>query len=57
MAVKISDTIIIDDNKNLVNVENVNTVGVVTATSFVGSGENLTGLPAGYTDLDSALFS
>ena len=31
-------------------------VGVVTATSFTGSGSNLTGLPAGYTDLDNALF-
>lgn len=30
--------------------------GTVTATSFSGSGANLTGLPAGYTDLDNALF-
>ena len=30
--------------------------GTVTATSFSGSGSNLTGLPAGYTDLDNALF-
>ena len=31
--------------------------GVVTATSFSGSGANLTGLPAGYSDLDAALFN
>jgi hypothetical protein len=30
--------------------------GTVTATSFVGSGANLTGLPAGYTELDGMLF-
>jgi hypothetical protein len=34
----------------------VNVTGVVTATSFAGSGSNLTGLPAGYSDLDNALF-
>ena len=31
--------------------------GALTATSFVGSGANLTGLPAGYTELDSMLFN
>lgn len=30
--------------------------GVVTATSFVGSGANLTGLPAGFSELDTMLF-
>jgi hypothetical protein len=34
----------------------LNISGVVTATSFSGSGANLTGLPAGYNDLDNMLF-
>ena len=33
----------------------INAVGVVTATSFEGSGANLTGI-SGYNDLDNALF-
>ena len=38
---------------------NVNVTGIVTATSFSGSGSNLTGLniPAGYIELDGALFN
>ena len=39
MAVLILDTIVIDDNKNIDNIENVNTVGIVTATKFDGSYE------------------
>lgn len=37
----------------------VNVTGVVTATSFVGSGANLTNLniPAGFNELDAALFN
>lgn len=35
---------------------NLSVTGVVTATSFSGSGANLTGLPAGYSDLDNVLF-
>jgi len=35
---------------------NLSVTGVVTATSFSGSGANLTGLPAGYSDLDNMLF-
>ena len=31
--------------------------GSVTATSFSGNGANLTGLPAGFTELDAALFN
>ena len=38
---------------------NVNVTGIVTATSFTGDGANLTGLniPAGYIELDGALFN
>ena len=39
-----------------VNASGITVTGVVTATSFVGSGANLTGLPAGYTELDGMLF-
>lgn len=42
----------------LVNSGGINVTGVVTATSFVGSGSGLTDLniPASYTELDSMLF-
>ena len=33
------------------------TAGIVTAPGFLGSGSNLTGLPAGFTELDAALFN
>ena len=46
---------------NLVNVgSNIKidaTSGIVTATSFVGGAANLTGLPAGFNELDAALFN
>lgn len=35
----------------------INAVGVVTATSFEGSGANLTGLLVGFNELDAALFN
>ena len=35
----------------------VNVTGVVTATSFSGSGANLTNLPASFSELDAALFN
>ena len=35
----------------------VNVTGIVTATSFVGNGAAITGLPAGFTELDAALFN
>tara|TARA_R100000008_G_scaffold34795_1_gene19780 strand:+ start:124 stop:495 length:372 start_codon:yes stop_codon:yes gene_type:complete len=31
--------------------------GIVTASAFEGSGAKLTGLPAGFTELDAALFN
>jgi hypothetical protein len=34
----------------------VNVTGVVTATSFEGSGEKLTGLPTRFNELDGMLF-
>ena len=42
-----------------VNSSGITVVGVVTATSFVGSGSGLTGLniPVGFTELDAALFN
>ena len=46
---------------NLVNVgSNIKidaTSGIVTATSFFGGAANLTGLPAGFNELDAALFN
>ena len=39
-----------------VTLGNVN-AGVVTATSYEGSGALLSGLPAGFTELDAALFN
>ena len=35
----------------------VNVVGVLTATTIVGDGAAITGLPAGFTELDAALFN
>jgi hypothetical protein len=42
-----------------VNGDGLNVIGIVTATSFEGSGSGLTGLniPAGFTELDAALFN
>ena len=36
MAIQIGGTPVIDNNKNVINVQNGNFVGVVTATKFVG---------------------
>ena len=53
-----SGDIIVGDTDGAVT-QNINTTGVVTATSFVGSGANLTNLniPAGFNELDAALFN
>ena len=39
----------------LLNVQSI--TGIITASSFEGSGAKLTGLPAGFTELDAALFN
>ena len=36
---------------------NFGKTGIITASSFEGSGAKLTGLPAGFTELDAALFN
>ena len=38
-------------------VHDINSTGVVTATAFRGDASQLTGLPAGFTELDAALFN
>lgn len=47
MAIKISNTTVINDERNVVDVTAVNVTGVVTATSFVGDGSELTGIGLG----------
>ena len=47
-----------DGNKKLDTTSGgIEVTGSVTATSFSGSGANLTGLPAGFSELDAALFN
>ena len=36
---------------------NTTITGIITASAFEGSGAKLTGLPAGFTELDAALFN
>ena len=47
----IAVTITTDGNANF------GKTGIITASSFEGSGAKLTGLPAGFTELDAALFN
>ena len=44
MAIKISDTTIIDDSRNATNLINVSAASSVTASSFYGDGSNLSGI-------------
>jgi len=55
-SIRISNTSVVDGSRNLINIANGNFSGIVTATSFVGSGASLTGIPLGYTELDGMLF-
>ena len=55
---KISGDLIAGDTSSPID-QSVNTTGIITAASFVGSGANLTNLniPAGFSELDAALFN
>lgn len=44
MAIQINGTTVIDNNKNIVNVENGNYVGIVTASKFRGVNTNNLGV-------------
>ena len=46
-------------NTAIINSDQINVVGVVTAASFSGDGSTLTNLniPAGFNELDAALFN
>ena len=50
--VNVGSNIKIDATSGIVTATGVNVTGIVTATSFVGSGQNLTNLPAGGDSLD-----
>ena len=55
--VNVGSNIKIDATSGIVTATGVNVTGIVTATSFVGGAANLTGLPAGFSELDAALFN
>lgn len=44
MAIKINSTDVIDDNKNLVNIENINASGSITGGILATSGEASAGI-------------
>ena len=44
MAIKVQGTTIIDDSRNIVNGIGASFTGIVTASSFSGSGSGLTGV-------------
>ena len=62
-SISVGGTITYEDVTNVDSVgfatfrQGVNITGVCTASSYVGSGANLTGLPAGFTELDAMLFN
>ena len=50
--VNVGSNIKIDAASGIITATGVNVTGIVTAASFVGSGQNLTNLPAGGDSLD-----
>lgn len=44
MAIKINSQTVIDDSKNIINTQNGNFVGIVTASSFSGINKTNVGL-------------
>ena len=44
-------------SSGIVTADSASFSGAVTADSFTGSGANLTGLPAGFSELDAMLFN
>ena len=52
MSIKIQGTVVIDDSKNIINVNDITSTANVTATTFVGDGSQLTGV----TDLGKSFF-
>lgn len=49
MAIKISGTTVVDDSRNILNIETISAANTVTATTFIGDGSQLTGVEAGLT--------
>lgn len=41
MAIQISGTTVIDNTRNIINAQNGNFTGIVTATQFIGNGIDL----------------
>ena len=58
-TVRVGSAITLGSSSGIVTATGVNVTGIVTAASFQGSGADLTNLniPAGFTELDSALFN
>ena len=53
MAIKVSDTTVIDDSRNASNLVSVSAASSVTALSFYGDGSNLSGIAVSTTFLVS----
>lgn len=51
MAIKISDTVVIDDSRNASNLASVSAASSITANTFYGDGSNLDGIVSNTTFL------